>query len=142
MRIIDSICLHFISQDEDYIDESELTGDWSYDQALEKFEENLFDDEPKRRIKDVFGSAAINPCLPRYLYIFTDYEEVIRNDESIFSLIQPEPDCSRMYEYFKKTGLSSYIKQVEGFSIPSEAILTSTHSYTTINEHLNDSLSE
>ena len=57
-------------------------------------------------MKDVFGSAAKFPCLPRYMHIIPDFEV---DEYATFSIIQPEPDCKRMFDYFEQAGLPSYM---------------------------------
>ena len=88
---------------------------------------------PGLPIKDVFAAASEYPCLPRYRHIVLDEEEYYSKE---FSIIKPEPDCKRMYEYFERTGIPSYLEQIPGFVLPIEPILVASETYKTLGEQL------
>ena len=84
-------------------------------------------------IKDIFAAASEYPCLPRYRHIVLDEESY---NSKGFSIIKPEPDCKRMYDFFDKTGIPSYLERIPGFELPSEPILVASETYKTLSEQL------
>ena len=84
-------------------------------------------------IKDIFASASKYPCLSRYRHIVLDEETY---NSKGFSIIKPEPDCKRMYDFFEKTGTPSYLERIPGFELPSEPILVASETYKTLSEQL------
>ena len=82
-------------------------------------------------IKDVFAAASEHPCLPRYRHIVLDEENY---NSTAFSIIKPEPDCKRMYDYFEKTGIPSYLERIPGFELPIEPILVASETSKNLGE--------
>ena len=86
------------------------------------------------QIKDVFASSTQYPCMPRYSHFYPAFEEELLSEG--FALIEPDPSCKRMYDFFKKTGMPSYVELIEGFSISTEPILESSKVYEKLTEAL------
>ena len=81
----------------------------------------------------MFGSTAKAPCMPDYDFAYPDYE---REDSTVFQILETEPDCSRMYEFFNETGTPSFVYTVQGFSLPYEAVFDGIGLYKEINNRL------
>ena len=103
---------------------------WAYSQKSEQFIEKQKEDGYP---KEVFGSAADYPCLLRSI---DTVGEVELSSSSKFSILNPEPDCKRMHKWFKRLGMSSYLEQIDGFTLPYESILNSMKVYDTIQNQL------
>ena len=73
-------------------------------------------------IKSVFASASEHPCPPQYKNLFLDFED---EESTPVSLIKPEPNCKRMYDYFKRTGLPSLIEPIDSFELPYDVVFES-----------------
>ena len=77
---------------------------WKYSQELNQFVE---DGHEPGAIKEVFGSAAFTACLLRSI---DQKGENKIYDEIRWQLLNPEPECFKMYKFFADTGMPSYME--------------------------------